>query len=156
MGSEKITSHFKGSKSGRRSSTGKGKAKVVALVEGARSPRLPLPHPARDTSADPARFLRDRIVAPRAARLTCFETPPSTDDDENTEEAKYFSILKTFDMTTVRESGRRGARPSRNFRPKIYIAIQKMTCPLTAAEADRVPHPSPYHRYRRSTVPRSV
>mmetsp|Transcript_8171 Transcript_8171/g.36177 ORF Transcript_8171/g.36177 Transcript_8171/m.36177 type:complete len:106 (+) Transcript_8171:43-360(+) len=55
MGSEKITSHFKGSKSGRRSSTGKGKAKVVARVE---------------------------------------------DDDENTEEAKYLSILKTFDMTT--------------------------------------------------------
>ena len=85
-----------------------------------------------------------------------FRNPPSTDDDENTEEAKYLSILKTFDMTTVRESGRRGARPSRNFRPKIYIAIQKMTCPLTVAEADRVPHPSPYHRYRRSTVPRSV
>ena len=29
-----------------------------------------------------------------------FRNPPSTDDDENTEEAKYFSILKTFDMTT--------------------------------------------------------
>lgn len=54
-----------------------------------------------------------------------FRNPPSADDDENTEEAKYLSILKTFDMTTVRESGRRGARPSRKFRPKFISQFRK-------------------------------
>ena len=56
MGSEKITSHFKGSKSGRRSSTGKGKAKVVARVEGARSPRVSRSRTPRET---PRQILRD-------------------------------------------------------------------------------------------------
>lgn len=55
MGSEKITSHFKGSKSGRRSSTGKGKAKVVARVEGARSP----PSRSRTPRETPRQILRD-------------------------------------------------------------------------------------------------
>ena len=54
-----------------------------------------------------------------------FRNPPSADDDENTEEAKYLSILKTFDMTTVRETGRRGARPSRKFRPKFLSQFRK-------------------------------
>ena len=50
--SSKLTSHFRGTKSDRRSSTGKGKGKAVARVEGARV------HPSA-LSSDPTRFLRD-------------------------------------------------------------------------------------------------
>ena len=63
--SSKLTSHFRGTKSDRRSSTGKGKGKAVARIEGARVHR-----PSRRIRRD---FSETELSLPNCPRLTYFD-----------------------------------------------------------------------------------